>query len=300
MLLFEPMFGIRHWQYYLITHIAIVNCLSVPNPCPISEEGQCRGELKDGFVEICASGSWQQTPKGSYMCSHGEMIPQNMQTSEVSPSWTSHPRGSQTTCSTGLSTEDSAADTPPYASLGPGTTGNAVCGNTTVPRREDEGSRASYVPGGTMASVYFASKTDTFSCELEPPDDELYVAVWTRYDPTLIKQPKPKNCGEILHLKNPKTGVSSDAVVLDRCQSCVGVDHQVSDRTTPDSLVNGATIDLSLNLWNKLYGDAKPSVYDVVYNGPVYGGSDSGDPDKLQNPYCKLNQADEAGALTPG
>lgn len=137
-----------------------------------------------------------------------------------------------------------------------------------------------------MASVYFASKTATFRCEIEPPADELYVAVWTRYDPLLIAQPKPKNCGEILHLENPKTGASSDAVVLDRCQSCVGVDRHVSDPTTPDSLVNGATIDLSLKLWNKLYGGAEQSVYDVIYNGPTFGGSDSGEPDKLENPFC--------------
>lgn len=76
-----------------------------------------------------------------------------------------------------------------------------------------------------MASVYHALKADVFRCELEVPADGLYVAVRTRYDPSLIAQPKPKNCGKILHLKNPKTGASSDAVVLVRCQSCVGVDY---------------------------------------------------------------------------
>jgi hypothetical protein len=176
------------------------------------------------------------------------MIPSSTQASEVPPSGTSRHLNSQPKISTVLTTKDSAADSPPHPSTGPGTTGNAICSNSSVPRYEDDYVRASYTPGGAMASVYHASKDDVFRCELEPPADELYVAVWTRYDPSLIAQPKPKNCGKTLHLENPKTGASSDAIVLDRCQSCVGVDHQVSDPTTPDSLVNGATGDCSIGL----------------------------------------------------
>ncbi|KAM0714158.1 hypothetical protein Q7P37_010307 [Cladosporium fusiforme] len=144
-----------------------------------------------------------------------------------------------------------------------------------------------------MASMYIASRNDAFRCDLPPPADELYVAVWTRYDPELTSQPKPRNCGEIVHLENPKTGASSDAMVIDRCQSCVGVDHQASDPTTLDLLVNGATIDLSVNLWKKLYGEAQGSVYDVLYNGSVYGGSHDGEPDKLVNPLCTMENNPE-------
>ena len=140
-----------------------------------------------------------------------------------------------------------------------------------------------------MASVYIASDDAAFRCDVKPPDDGLYVAVWTRFDPNLDKvgsQPQPKNCGQILHLTNPKTGVSSHAMVIDRCQSCVGVGHQASDHNTPDNLVNGATIDLSVALWEKLYPGAPYEVYDIVYDGPLYGGSDDGPPDSLANPYC--------------
>lgn len=137
-----------------------------------------------------------------------------------------------------------------------------------------------------MASVYIASNEAAFRCDLEPPADGLYVAVWTRFNPELPSQPMPKNCGEILHLTNPKTGASSHAMVLDRCQSCVGVGHQASDHSTPDNLVNGATIDLSVALWNKLFDGAPHEVYDIVYDGLVYGGSNDGPPDKLVNPYC--------------
>jgi len=296
----QSMFVTLLCQCCFLAHFATVNCFSALDLCPTSEEGQCRGELEGSFVEICASGVWQPIPKGSYTCSSGEMIPSRIPTLEAQPSGIIDPSVSQTTCSTAFDTEKSATDSSLYPSSGSGTTGHAVCSDSSVSIYEDDLVRASYTPGGTMASVYFASKNDTFRCELEPPDDELYVAVWTRYDPSLIAQPKPKNCGEVLHLKNPKTGASSDAVVLDRCQSCVGVDHQVSDPTTPDSLVNGATIDLSLNLWKKLYGEAEGSVYDVIYNGPIYGGSDSGDPDELVNPFCELNLENVAGALGPG
>ena len=137
-----------------------------------------------------------------------------------------------------------------------------------------------------MASVYVASDNDKFRCDIKPPADGMYVAVWTRYDHALTAQPKPKNCGEMIHLTNPKTGVSSDAMVIDRCASCVGVGHQISDNSTADNFANGATIDLSVKLWNKLYNNAAYAVYDIEYSGPVYGGSESGSPDALVNPYC--------------
>lgn len=294
------MFGMLLWQCYFLIHFAVVNCFSVRDLCPISEEGQCRDRLERSSVEICASGTWQPVLKGSYTCSGGEMIPSKISPPEAQLSGTIGSSIWRTTCSTAFHTQNSAADSSMYLSRGSGITGHAVCSKSSVSSYEDDYGRASYTPGSTMASVYSASKADTFRCELEPPDDELYVAVWTRYDSSLIAQPKPKNCGEILHLTNPKTGASSDAVVLDRCQSCVGVDHQVSDPTTPDSLVNGATIDLSDNLWKKLYGEAKGSVYDIIYSGPIYGGSDSGDPDELVNPYCELKPANVASALAPG
>ena len=44
------------------------------------------------------------------------------------------------------------------------------------------------------------------------------------------------------HATKPRTGVGSCAVVLDKRQSCVGVGHQISDRTTAGYFANGAII----------------------------------------------------------
>ncbi|TIA33346.1 hypothetical protein D6C78_07612 [Aureobasidium pullulans] len=142
---------------------------------------------------------------------------------------------------------------------------------------EDAYGIKSYSPNGKMASVYDADSTSTFRCDnISYPPDGYYVAFWTPYDNSLASegrsQPAPVNCGRDINFTNPLTGVSAVAVVLDRCASCVGVGNQLNDPTTDQSLVNGATVDLSRGLWNKIYDNAAGSVYDILYEGkPLQG-----------------------------
>jgi hypothetical protein len=75
-------------------------------------------------------------------------------------------------------------------------------------------------------------------------------------------------------------------LVVVRCSMFVGGAHQMSDSTVSDSLVNGATVDLSPGLFSYLYEGAVEGVFDVLYNGSIYGGSWDGDPDDLRNPKC--------------
>jgi hypothetical protein len=277
----------------LLSHLTFGSCLSTLNSCSLQENGLCRVAAEATDTEVCASGYWQVTPKGPYQCVDGMIKPlaslDAVTSLQNDSQRCSHSSASDTmsyTSST-LSIPEGLSTAEPSSISYLGETGNSHCEKTPLPPvHEDDYGKVSYTYGGKMASVYIASDTDAFHCEIKPPADGMYVAVWTRYDPKLTEQPKPKNCGEMIHLTNPKTGVSSDALVLDRCQSCVGVGHQASDNTTADNWVNGATIDLSVKLWNKLYNNAPLTVYDIVYSGPVYGGSDSGSPDKLINPYC--------------
>jgi hypothetical protein len=60
----------------------------------------------------------------------------------------------------------------------------------------------------------------------------------------------------------------------------------MSDSTVSDHLVNGATVDLSPELFSYLYEGAVEGVCDVLYNGSIYGGSWDGDPEDLRNPNC--------------
>lgn len=138
-----------------------------------------------------------------------------------------------------------------------------------------------------MASTYLPGAY-VFRCNEFPEPDvtEYYVAVWTRYDPSLTSQPMPRNCNQSMQLSNPHNGRKATAKVIDRCASCVGVGHRTSDPTTPDSAVNGATVDLSPALFKYLYDEAPDGVYDVDYDGPVYCGSLDGDPDTLDSPDC--------------
>lgn len=142
-----------------------------------------------------------------------------------------------------------------------------------------------------MASTY-PPDAYIFRCNefAEPDVTKYYVAVWTRYDPRLTAQPVPKNCNQSIQLTNPHNGKKATAKVIDRCPSCVGVDHQTSDPTMPDSFVNGATVDLSPSLFKYLYDQAPDGVYDIEYDGPVYGGSYDGSPDQLTTPNCGLPQ----------
>lgn len=131
-----------------------------------------------------------------------------------------------------------------------------------------------------MASTYDADTTSIFRCNAAPPSDGYFVAFWTQYRAGSISQPQPLNCNHSVRLTNPRLDRTATAFVIDRCASCVGVGRKVNDPTTPDCLVNGATVDLSPDLWNFLYAGAPPSVYDIEYEGDVYAGWDA-DPSPL-------------------
>lgn len=237
-----------------------------------SDEGGCQ-TLPNGQVQMCASSYWQDIDCGSYTCVDNHFIPTAANNVVASAS----------TAATQNPNVDSRASNVVISDTG--TTGHWKCLEKPVPTKEENFGTASYHPGGSMASVY-APDSNRFRCNTQPPDSGFYVAVWTRYDASQVSQPMPKNCNQWLTLKNPKTGRTAEALVIDRCASCVGVDRQTSDLTTPDSLVNGATIDLSPALWDELYDGAEYGVYDVEYDGPVFGGSWDGQPDALTSPYC--------------
>lgn len=138
----------------------------------------------------------------------------------------------------------------------------------------------SYLRGGKMASVYDADSTSTFRCsEIPYPENGLYVAFWTPFEVSLYasdqSQPAPDNCGRYINLTNPLTNTSCEALVLDRCASCVGVGNVWQESTTQNSTSNGATVDLSRNLWNLLYEDAPDNVYDIQYPGFPLQGTNS-------------------------
>ncbi|KYG40413.1 hypothetical protein M433DRAFT_177982 [Acidomyces richmondensis BFW] len=223
-------------------------------------EGSCRS-LSDGRIQEFASGQWQDLGFTSeYTCSNGVVS------------------------STDHEVKNRTVQIP---STGPGLTGYEFCEGISPMAmvKNNTYGAATYKPGGRMASTYIAGPDASFRCNLPAPDDGFYVAVWTRYSPG-VSQPQPKNCNSTLSLRNPTTGRRANALVIDRCASCVGVNHQTSDPTTPDYVVNGATVDLSTALWNYLYNDAPYGVYDIEYDGPVYGGSWDGDPDPLISPDC--------------
>lgn len=140
-----------------------------------------------------------------------------------------------------------------------------------------------------MASVYTPDQY-IFRCNQVPQPDvqKYYVAVWTRYNSSLVSQLMPKNCNQTLLVKSSMNGKSASAKVVDRCASCVGIHHQTSHPNT--RYVNSATIDLSPALFRYLFNVenavASGGVYDVEYSGPVYGGSWDGEPDPLDNPIC--------------
>jgi len=266
-------------------HFTFGLCLSLLKPCNIQEEGVCKPTVEAMDAEVCASGYWQTMPTGSYRCVDGTMSPlTSIDTAEYCPNGSNSDTMSSQSSAPGPSQERPTAE--PSSSSHVGETGRSRCIGKPVSTGEDPYGTISYKVGGKMASVYVASDSAHFRCDIKPPADGMYVAVWTRYDNALTGQPQPKNCGKTIHLTNPKTGVSSDAMVIDRCASCVGVGHQISDNSTADNFANGATIDLSLKLWNKLYNNAPQAVYDIDYSGPIYGGSESGPPDELIGPYC--------------
>lgn len=253
---------------FLILATTNVHCLETS----CSVEGNCR-TIPDGHMQICASAYWQKASFDAFSCVDGQFVLKSLSNSvRASPSMN-------------FSNIDNALQTTVITSSVEGTTGHWACAGQQAPRKSDNFGTANYRHGGTMASVYDPGSY-VFRCDTRAPENGFYVAVWTRYNASLIAQPAPRNCKKWLKVKNPKTGRAAQAMVIDRCASCVGVDHQTSDPTTPDSLVNGATIDLSPALWVELYDSAPYGVYDVEYDGPVYGGSWDGEPDALNSPRC--------------
>jgi hypothetical protein len=286
--------------------------------CP--QEGRCR-ELS-GRVQVCASSYWQDVNMDGYSCEGGVFLPNAIPYLSSSASVIVGPPVQTTrqigndhaSAHVGVSLQGSAlsnvnptsllVDTSLQATVpaidasasstsapqekpvtGNGDVGFWYCNEKKPPTRNERAFTASYTLGGTMASVYYPSPP-LFRCDIQPPTSNYFVAVWTRYVPTQGSQPQPQNCNEWLALENPKNGRTATALVIDRCASCVGVGHQMSDPYVSDSVVNGATIDLSPDLFHYLYENSPDGVYDITYNGSIYGGSWDGDPDELKTPYC--------------
>lgn len=253
-----------------LAQLTLASKLCYAIPCP--REGDCR-MMPNGQVQLCGSGYWQMTKLESDNCVGGILAPArtNYGYPAVSPA-------------VGNIRNDKSQVSDQKTS-GTGTTGHWNCRNLPAPAKDHGFAMASYRRGGRMASVY-RPESNIFRCDIQPPENGFYVAVWTRYDANLKSQPKPRNCNQWLTLKNPRTSRTARALVIDRCASCVGVDHQTSDPDVSDDLVNGATIDLSPELWKELYDGAEDGVYDIEYNGPVYGGSLDGQPDALLSLTC--------------
>jgi hypothetical protein len=285
------------------------------------QEGQCR-ELS-GCVQVCASEYWQDVDVDGYKCYGGVLLPDTILLDVDSASITVGPPV-QATTQPGTYSASATVESPSQVSqqsridiapviAGPSSqvissisadsapttwvphqnsvpkkedVGHWYCSGKQPPVRDEEAFTASYTPGGSMASVYYPEQP-LFRCNIQPPASNYYVAVWTRHDPDHESQPQPRNCNEWLTLENPKNGLTATALVIDRCASCVGVGHQTSDNTTSDIWVNGATIDLSPDLFKYLYSEAPDGVFDIKYNGSIYGGSWDGDPDVLKDPKCK-------------
>ncbi|KEQ57480.1 uncharacterized protein M437DRAFT_70768 [Aureobasidium melanogenum CBS 110374] len=135
----------------------------------------------------------------------------------------------------------------------------------------------SCIVGGRKASVYDAGIGSNFRCHgVLYPENGKFVALYTPYDTTLAaenrSQPAPVNCGRMMNPTNQFSGKSATGIVIDRCASCIGKGGQLDDPTTNQTLVNGATVDLSRPLWNELFDDAPDNVYDVWYEGKVLQG----------------------------
>ena len=274
-------------------HIAILTILTntlcdASHPCGAALEGSCRQRGTD-MVDICASGRWQRMPIGSNKCVNGTMQAFVLTISPIAAPASSSPHHSSILHHSSSQHHSSSPEetngpgNPDYSRL----TGAAECLNRSVPRKDNAFGRASYIKNGKMASAYNAS--DTFRCGGVAPADGMYAAVWTQYngDPT-GSQPLPVNCNESISLRNPKTGSRATAKIIDRCASCVGVGYQMADPTVPEYTINGATIDLSLQLWATLFENASLGVYDIEYDGrPHLGWPDLPQPlGKLTTSQC--------------
>lgn len=245
-------------------------------------EGTCRGADSGDEYLLCASRRWHVMSANGYSCVSGSLVPP-MNTPAQVFSFSSAQPSDGTFVVAGSNLEAvKQSDVPLLTSrkhdgaLGSSTTfsqADPTLLPTTWKSSRDSFGIKSYAIDGKMASVYDATQESTFRCtDIEYPSNGYYVAFWTQYDSTLISQPEPVNCGQYMNFTNPLTGVSASALVLDRCASCVGVGKQLNDPTTSQGLVNGATVDMSRALWNRIYSGAPGDVYDILYSGrPLLG-----------------------------
>jgi len=247
-------------------------------------EGICkRAENNDTYL-LCASQIWQTMSSNGYICVSGVLVfPGAEQTSTLGLNSTQSYKQIVQTQTTPFAGEqlDSPLCTPSVQKRPTSPITSSQSAPTLVPQAwqpsQDSYGIRSYAVEGKMASVYDADSNSVFRCDdLTYPSDGYYVAFYTPYNSTLAiegkSQPAPANCGHHVDFKNPLTGVSATALVLDRCASCIGVGGQLNDPNTDQSLVNGATVDFSRALWDKIYNHAPNNVYDVQYAGKVLQG----------------------------
>jgi hypothetical protein len=236
-------------------------------------EGLCEKTESNDTYLLCASQNWHTMPSNGYMCVSGLVVPPMVQ--QTSTQWTSSTGGSNrfiptaTSCTLGACQDSTSQLTSTQTEL-------VSIPQAWKPSQDSYGIRSNKL-NGKMASVYDADHSSTFRCDdLEYPSNGYYVAFYTRYNSTLEdeekSQPAPVNCGQNVSFTNPLTGVSETALVLDRCASCIGVGGQLNDPSTDQILVNGATVDFSRALWNKIYNNAPNNVYDVQYSGKILQG----------------------------
>lgn len=279
---------------------------SLPMSDACSTDGFCLPGASHAELWICASQRWQKMPSNGYSCVSESLTIANIQSrtqdwsqkamssivataltpttsfAQTNVSAFDQPTQSYSSAESTSLAADKATVTTTYLDKPVKTRTTTLQGvqytSRTTPGMDQYGIK-SYVQNGKMASVYDASSDSTFRCQgVSYPDNGLYVAFWTQYEQSLAcngeSQPAPVDCGDYVEFANPLTGKSAIALVLDRCASCVGVGNTLGDPTTSNDLINGATVDFSRALWNKIFENAPDNVYDIMYHGrPLQGAS---------------------------
>lgn len=249
---------------------------------PDCVEGTCRGADSSDEYLLCASRRWHVMSANGYSCLSGSLVPPMTTPAQVVNFNSAQPSDGTFVVAESTLEAVKQSDLPLSTSKNHGGTLSSsttfsqadptLLPATWISSRDSFGIK-SYAIDGKMASVYDATQESTFRCtDIEYPSNGYYVAFWTQYDRTLISQHEPVNCGQYMNFTNPLTGASASALVLDHCASCVGVGKQLNDPTTSQGLVNGATVDMSRALWNRIYHGAPGNVYDILYSGrPLLG-----------------------------
>ena len=108
------------------------------------------------------------------------------------------------------------------------------------------------------------------------------------YNPSIAGyQDDDPPCCKIVKVSNPISGVTIDVTILDRCCSCVGKCKLYgSDPSCGSFISNGATIDLSQNAFQTLYGQTT-GVFPIYYDGSPWLGNNVVPDD---NPNCVNKQ----------